>query len=112
MGENIFIRPSNSISRTVDRIPFIDFINEASDAPLRMRIYDYTIGGGPAIWGQVINFSASTSANILTLNAYLATLSATSINVINNLTVGSTQVINDTANWIGSQAGKTMSSCL
>ena len=93
MGKNIKIVPSNEISRTSDRIPFINFINNAGDTPIDIKVL--TTGE--------VQFSSSTQSNILSINIGNTAISATTLNVKDYFLVGSpgTQVINSTGNWVG-----------
>ncbi len=85
----ITIVPSNSIFRTPDRIPYIDFINSASVRVKMLTTGTLTFGSGPS------------------LAIRDAIVSGNTINVIDNYTVGGNQVINATANWVGPTSGIT-----
>ena len=93
MGKNIKIVPSNEISRTSDRIPFINFINNAGDTPIDIKVL--TTGE--------VQFSSSTQSNILSINIGNTAISATTLNVKDYFLVGlpGTQVINSTGDWVG-----------
>ena len=38
MGKNILIVPSNAVSRTPDRTPYIDFVNNAGNTPIDIKV--------------------------------------------------------------------------
>jgi hypothetical protein len=89
MAVNITIVPSNSIFRTPDRIPYIDFINSAS-----IRVKMLTTG--------TLTFGSSPSLSIRD-----AEIGGNIINVKNNYTTGGVQVLDGTLDWIGSYSGIT-----
>jgi hypothetical protein len=96
MGTNIKIVPSNSILRTSDRIPYIEFINNVGDTPIDIKVLS----------GATVTFSSSTEADILSIQPKNSTVFiGNDLNVKDYFSVGGIQVINSTLNWIGPQNG-------
>ena len=96
MATNIKIVPSNSILRTTDRIPYIEFINNAGNTPIDIKVLS----------GATITFSSSTQADILSIQPKNNIVSiGNNLNVKNYFSVGGIQVIDGTLNWIGPQSG-------
>jgi hypothetical protein len=88
MGKNILIVPSNAVSRTSNRTPFINFINNAGNTPIDIKV----------LTGATITFSSSTQANILVVRPSDKVISVgNTLNVKDYMAFGaapSTQVIN------------------
>jgi len=95
MGKNILIVPSNAVSRTSNRTPFINFINNAGNTPIDIKV----------LTGATITFSSSTQANILVVRPSDNVISVgNTLNVRDYMAFGagpSTQVINETLDWVG-----------
>jgi hypothetical protein len=95
MGKNILIVPSNAISRTPNRTPYINFINNGGDIPIDIKV----------LTGATITFSSATQANILVIRPSDNVVSVgNTLNVRNYMAFnnGTTrQVIDGTLNWVG-----------
>ena len=94
MAKNILIIPSNSLERTSDRVPYIDFLNDTTPISLKFTT------------ASTLDFSSTTSDNVILSLSGRTTdnnvdVRANVINVHNNLTIGGIQVINATNNWVG-----------
>jgi hypothetical protein len=85
---NIIIYPSNEISRQPGRIPKIDFSNTGT---ITLQV----------ISGATIQFGTNTLYVAISNSA----ISGSTINVKDYFSVGGTQVINGTNNWIGPTSG-------
>jgi hypothetical protein len=92
MAKNILIVPSNSISRTSDRIPYINFINNAGSTPIALKVLS----------GAKITFSSSTQADILVIDPSNLLISVGyTLNVRSYFAINGVQIINGTLNWVG-----------
>ena len=93
MAKNITIYPSNS-TQLADRIPHIDFIGTGNNNILSIRVLNTGI----------LAFSGnSASPNFISIyvDPTNSVISGDTLNVKDYFSVGGTQVINGTANWIG-----------
>ncbi len=92
MAKDILIVPSNSISQTSDRIPYINFINNAGSTPIALKVLS----------GAKITFSSSTQADILVIDPSNLLISVGyTLNVRSYFAINGVQIINGTLNWVG-----------
>ena len=96
MGKNILIVPSHAISRTANRVPYLNWINNASNLPLTLLVQPSGLLFNRLSPSEDLIFKIDPSNKIISV---LFTL-----NVKDYMAFGaapSTQVIDGTLNWVG-----------
>ena len=97
MAKNILIVPSNSISRTPDRMPYININNAGSTVPLYVQVLS----------GATINFGNTPQVNnLLQINPTDGIIYVGSeLYFANYFKINGTQILNNTLNWVGPTTG-------
>jgi len=96
MGKNILIVPSNAISRTANRVPYINWLNNASNLPLKLLVQTNGLLFNRLSPDEDLIFKIDPANKIISV---LFTLNVRNYMAFNNGTTR--QVIDGTLNWVG-----------